>query len=204
MEAILAICAGVSLAAACGFRVFVPLLAMGIAVHSGAIEPTKGFDWIGSWPAILMFGAATVAEVGGYYIPWIDNALDSIASPAAVVAGTVVTASVIPDIHPAITWTAALLTGGGAAGIVQGGTVVTRALSSATTGGIGNPAVSTAENGLSIVLSILAIVVPIIALIAVLVVLVWAIRKVIGWVRRRASARQTTPSIDSASSDPGI
>lgn len=191
MDMLMAVCAGVGLAAACGFRVFVPLLVMGIAARVGGIEPSEGLEWVGSWPAIGMFAAATVAEIGAYYIPWVDNLLDTVASPGAVVAGTVAAAAAMPDVHPAVKWGAAFVAGGGPAGVVQLGTVVTRGISGATTGGVGNPVVSTAEWVLSLVLAIVAVLVPILAAIVVLWILVKAIKQIVRWRRGSRSAITT-------------
>jgi hypothetical protein len=188
MQPLLAICAGIALSAACGFRVFVPMLAMSIAVRSGTIDPSAGLEWIGSMPALLVFGAATVTEIAAYYVPWIDNALDTITTPGSVIAGTLATAAAMPDVDPAVKWTVAIIAGGGTAGVVQGGTVITRALSSATTGGVGNPAVSTGEAAGSIVLSILAIVVPLLAAALVIALLVWVVWTFARWRRRRVAA----------------
>ena len=194
MDALLAICAGVALAAACGFRVFLPLLAMSVGAASGALSPGKGMEWVGSTPTLIVLGVASALEVAAYYIPVVDHFLDTIASPAAVVAGTVAAGALMPfsdQVHPAVQWAAALVAGGGAAGVVQAGTVSARAVSGATTGTMGNPIIATVENVLSTVLSILAIVVPIVA--AALVVLVFiAVARVIGrWRRRRSTAAAT-------------
>jgi len=167
METLLAICAGLGLSAACGFRVFVPLLVMSIAVHSGHLNVASGFDWIGSTPALVTFSLATALEIGAYYIPWLDNFLDSIATPAAVVAGTIVTASMVTDVSPYLRWTLAAIAGGGIAGAVQGTTVLARAVSTATTGGLANPILATAELGGAVGASVLVMFVPIIALIAI-------------------------------------
>jgi hypothetical protein len=171
METLLALCAGLGLAAACGFRVFVPLLIMSIAVHGGHLEVAQGMKWIGSTPALVAFSLATALEIGGYYVPWLDNFLDSVATPAAVVAGTIVTASMVTDVSPFLRWTLAVIAGGGIAGAVQGTTVVARGVSLATTGGIANPIVATAELGGAIFGAIGAIVAPFIALIIIAAVL---------------------------------
>jgi hypothetical protein len=197
MDMLIAACAGIALAAACGFRVFVPLLVMGIAAHSGKIDPAPGFEWVGSWPAMICFGAATAAEIGAYYVPWIDNALDTITTPGSIIAGTIATAAMLPDIHPAIKWTAAIVGGGGAAGAVQLTTVLTRGLSSASTGGIGNPAVSTGEAAGATALSIVAVLIPLLAAVLVIILLVFVIRRLVRWARRRpqaqAAATDSTP-----------
>ena len=168
METLLAICAGLGLSAACGFRVFVPLLVMSIAVHAGHLNVSPGFDWIGSTPALITFSFATALEIGGYYIPWVDNFLDSVATPAAIIAGTIVTASMITDVSPFMRWTLAAIAGGGIAGVVQGTTVLARGLSTATTGGLGNPLLATAELGGAVFGSMAAIIMPLVALILIL------------------------------------
>ncbi len=164
MNTALAICAGIALAAACGFRVFVPLLATSLAAHLGYITPSPGMVWIGGTPALIILSVATVAEILGYYIPWVDHLLDTIASPAAVMAGTLAAAATFGNIDPAVKWVLALIAGGGAAAVFQTGTVVARAASGATTGGLANPIVSTVENIGAIILSALAILLPILAI----------------------------------------
>ena len=163
IETLLTVCLGIGLSAACGFRIFVPMLVLSIATRSGHVELATGFDWIGSTPALITFSVATVLEIGAYYIPWLDNLLDSIASPVAVVAGTVVTASVLTDGSPLMQWTMAIIAGGGAAAAVQATTVVTRGASSAGTGGLGNPVVATAELGGSLFMSVLSVFLPLLA-----------------------------------------
>ena len=156
---------GIALSATCGFRVFVPLLAVNIGTRAKdaegqpLIELAAGFDWLSSDIAMMIFLVAAIFEVGGYYVPWIDNLLDSVASPAAVVAGTLITASFITGMDPWLQWLLALIAGGGVAGAVQATTVVTRASSTVTTGGLGNPIVSSVETSgafLGSALSILA------------------------------------------------
>jgi hypothetical protein len=177
METFLSICVGIGLSAACGFRVFVPLLVMNIASLSGHLTLAHGFEWIGSYPALIAFSVATCLEIAGYYIPWVDHFLDTIATPAAIIAGTVVTASMITDMSPFLKWTLAAIAGGGTASLVQGTTVVTRAVSGLTTAGLGNPVVSTVELGGAIVTSVLAIVVPIVTMAFVVVLLLVFARK---------------------------
>ena len=169
---LLGICLGIGLSAACGFRVFVPLLVMNLASLSGHLHLAHGFEWIGSHPATIAFSVATALEIAGYYIPWVDHLLDTVATPVAVIAGTLVTASVVTDMSPFLKWTLAAIAGGGAAGLVQGGTVLVRGASTATTGGFGNPVVATLELLGALMTSLLALVAPIaVALVFVVVVL---------------------------------
>ncbi len=161
LELVLAICLGVGLSAACGFRVFVPLLGMSAAALSGQVALSPEFEWIGTWPAVACFLTASVLEVAAYYVPWIDNALDSIATPVAVVAGSLLTASVLGDVSPLLKWSLAVIAGGGTAGLVQTATVALRGTSSLTTGGLGNFLVATAELVASVCTTLLALLVPI-------------------------------------------
>lgn len=180
-----AVIAGLGLSAAAGFRVFVPLLIMGIAGRNGMIPVAESFEWATSIPALLVFGTATVAEIASYYIPWVDNLLDTVASPLAVGSGTVITAAMLPEMSDALQWGLAGVLGGGSAAVVQAGTVLTRGASTATTGGLGNPVVSTTETVGAIVTGILAVAIPIVVGIVVIALFVWAIRKIIARFRAK-------------------
>ncbi len=168
VETVTSIFAGVGLAAACGFRVFVPLLVLSIASTLGAIPLAHDFAWIATTPALIALATATVMEIAAYYVPWLDHALDVIATPAAILAGVIATAAVLPDVGPTLRWALAIVGGGGAAGAVQGATVLLRLKSGVTTGGVANPLVSTGETASSTVTSVLAVVVPILAFLLVL------------------------------------
>ncbi len=161
-ETILGIMAGVGLSAACGFRVFIPPLVLAIAAKAGHVTRGADFAWMDSNIALITFAVAALVEVAAYYIPWLDNALDTIAAPMAVVAGTLTSASVFGDMSPWLKWTLAAIAGGGAAGAVQVATTVARGASTAVTGGTGNWAVSTAEGVGSAGTATLAVVVPVI------------------------------------------
>lgn len=178
MQFLLAIAIGLGLSAASGFRVFVPMLGLSIGARMGIIPLGSSFEWISSPLAITVFTVATLAEIAAFYIPWVDNALDTIASPAAVIAGTVITASVLGDIPSAIKWPMAIIAGGGTAGIIQGSTVLSRGTSTVTTGGTGNPIVSTLELISSIVTTILTIVVPYIIATVIIILLFFLGRRI--------------------------
>jgi hypothetical protein len=165
METILSICVGIGLSSACGFRVFVPLLVMSIAGLSGHLTLGPGFAWIASYPALIAFSVATILEIAGYYMPWVDHLLDTIATPASIIAGILVTTSVVANLSPFLKWTLGVIAGGGAAGLVQAATVMTRGTSTVTTGGLANPLVATVELAGAVVTSVLAIVVPVLSLV---------------------------------------
>lgn len=193
MEILLGICIAIGLSAACGFRVFVPLLVASIASIAGHVTLSPGFEWIGGYPALVAFALATCLEITAYFVPWLDNLLDTIATPAAIVAGIVVTASFVSGMSPFLRWTFAVVAGGGVAGMIQAGTVAIRAASTGTTGGLGNPVVSVIEAGSSTALSILAVLLPVVAGIVVLAVLYFAGRKI-----SRSLARKRKPKIQNA------
>jgi hypothetical protein len=189
MDVLLAICAGVGLAAACGLRVFLPLLGLSAAAAFGFIEPPAGMQWLDSATAVVVFGVATAVEVAAYYVPWLDHLLDTITTPGSLVAGTIAVAAMMPDLHPAVRWSLAIVAGGGAAGIVQAGSVLTRGVSGASTGGVGNPVVSTFELIGSILLTLLALLLPLLAAIIVIALIVWVIRAIFRWRRSRTALR---------------
>ena len=176
-ETILSVLLGISLAAAVGFRIFIPLLIMSLASITDHLSLSSGFEWIGTLPALIVFAAAALFELGAYFIPFVDNLLDTISGPTAVIAGTVVMASSIVEMEPLLKWTLAIIAGGGAAGIVQGLTTITRGVSSLTTGGLGNPVVTATETTASVGISILAIIFPMFIGVLVLLLLMWAITK---------------------------
>jgi hypothetical protein len=184
-EILLSLALGIGLSAACGFRVFVPFLVMSIAAQAGYLQLASGWEWIGTLPAIIAFAIAAVLEIVAYYVPWLDNFLDSVATPAAIVAGVVATASVISGMSPFLTWTLAAIAGGGAAGIIQSSTVLLRGMSSMTTMGMGNSAVSSTELVGSVLFSVLALLLPWITLALVIVLIAWLWRTL---TRRRVTA----------------
>ena len=144
-EIMMGLALGIGLSAACGFRVFVPLLIVSLVAHAGWLPLAHSFAWLGSWTALTVFTVATVFEVGAYYVPWLDHILDVLTTPAAVIAGTVLTASQLTELDPLVKWTMALVAGGGTAGLVQGLTTAARAVSTTATGGLANPLFSTFE-----------------------------------------------------------
>lgn len=177
MENLLSICLGIGLSAACGFRVFVPLLIMSSASLSGHLTLSHGFQWIGTYPALVAFITASLLEVFAYYIPWVDNLLDAMAGPAAVVAGTLVAASSFVHMDPLLKWILALIAGGGTAALFHGSTALMRGSSTVLTGGFGNHAIATAELGIASFLSILAIALPLLSIIVVVLMLLVLIKK---------------------------
>jgi hypothetical protein len=190
LDLALSIALGVGLAAAVGFRVFVPMLVMSVAAYSGHLTLSSGFAWLASAPALVMLSVATVLEILAYYIPGVDNLLDAISTPAALIAGTVVSAAVMTDLPPLIKWTTAVIAGGGAAGLTQGVTSLLRAKSTLMTAGLGNHAVATGELGAALIVSLLAIAAPL-AAVALVALFCWVAIRLLRRLFRRE--RPATP-----------
>lgn len=164
MDTLESIVIGIALSAACGFRIFVPPLVMSVAAIYGHLPLSSGFEWMGTYPALYAFGIATMIEIAAYYIPWVDNLLDTVATPTAIAFGTWIAAALFPDTDPLLKWTMAILAGGGSAGIIQALTGFTRLSSTALTVGLGNSVITTIESIGAFALSGLAIFVPLLAI----------------------------------------
>lgn len=160
----LAVAMGVGLAAAVGFRVFLPMLVLSIGAYSGHLTLASGLAWLGTPAALVMLSVAAALEILAYYIPGVDNVLDVIAAPAALIAGTVVSAAVMTDLPPMVRWTAAVIAGGGTAGVIQGLTSLLRAKSTTMTAGLGNHVIATGELAGALIVSLLALAAPLAAL----------------------------------------
>ena len=195
LESLLSVALGIGLAAASGLRVFLPLLIAGVAARADWIPLADAFAWLESTPALLTLGTAALFEVLAYYIPGLDHALDVLAGPAAVVAGAVVSASVMVDVPSAVMWPVALIAGGGVAAVTKGGAALVRAKTGVATGGLGNPVVSTVETFGATALTLLALALPLLCLAGVTLMVVWVLRKASRFFSRAGA------SIDSADRD---
>lgn len=192
LNTILELLLAISLSAAAGFRVFVPLLVLSAAAVLGHVDLPARFDWIENPQALALFTAAAILEVIGYSIPWFDHLLDILATPAAIVAGTIVAASLSPEMDPLAQWTIALATGGAAAGLTKTLMNLLRGGSTAATGGLANPIFALAELAIATGLSVLAIAAPVIAGAIVLGVFGFAVYKISQFIARR---RQQPPTV---------
>jgi len=161
-----------------------------VAAYTGHLPLSENFAWLATPGALIMLGVAALVEILAYYIPGVDNLLDALATPAAVVAGTLVSAAVITDLPPMLKWTTAIIAGGGVAGLTQGVTALLRAKSTVLTAGVGNPVIATAELGGSLFVSLLALAAPVIALLVVIVFL-WLAMRLIRRIARSASSSST-------------
>jgi hypothetical protein len=176
-ESLVSVGIGLALAAAAGFRVFVPLLALSLAARADWVELSPSFEWLATTPAALALATAMVLEVAAYYVPFFDNLLDTLAAPVAVLAGIVASASLLTDLPPWLQYTIAVIGAGGTAGAVHASTSLLRLKSSVATAGFGNPIIATLELVGSVLIAVIALLAPLIALIAAVLIVVLLTRK---------------------------
>ncbi|SHK12955.1 DUF4126 domain-containing protein [Epilithonimonas mollis] len=163
---------GVGLAAASGFRVFLPMFAVSLASYLGWIPMSDNFEWLSGLPTLITTGVATVIEIAAYYIPVVDNFLDTITIPLATIAGSILFASQFMELDTFPQWALALIAGGGTAATIASGFAGTRAASTTTTAGIGNHLVATTETAGAGLMSVLSIFLPVIAFIFAIILIV--------------------------------
>jgi len=171
LEIFMAILIGIGLSASAGFRVFTPLLITSLAAKASWVTLSTNFEWISSTPALIAFAVATILEICIYYIPIVDSFMKTIATPVAVIAGTILTASFIADLDPFLTWSISVIGGGGVASVTQMTTLAVRGTSTVVTGGIGNILVSIVEGIIAFVMSVLTILLPFVVIIFVGIIL---------------------------------
>lgn len=198
MELLASLLLGIGLSAACGMRLFIPPLVLSVAGLYFHLPLPEGITWLATFPAFYGLLTATLLEVGAYYVPWLDHLLDTLTTPVAVVAGTLITSSFAGDLPPALKWGIALIAGGGAAGSVQMLTNTSRLASLATTAGLANPVVATIENGLALVFSVITVVFPLLGVLliaALLVAVAWLTLKL----TRKAKSLPEQPGSETSS-----
>jgi hypothetical protein len=166
---------GIALSACCGFRVFVPLLAAGLAAHFHWYQFAGDMQWLGSLPALVCFGTAALIEIAAYYFPFLDNILDAIAAPLAVIAGAVLAFAILPEGNGSqlLRWVAAIIAGGATAGTIHAGTGLLRLFSTKATLGVGNPVVASGENLLAVLGSVFSFIIPVVIAAVLLMLVIW-------------------------------
>ena len=180
MDLLLSFFLGVGLAASAGFRVFLPLLVLGLSAHLGLLPLGEGWAWLATRPVLIALCVASVLEIIAYFLPWLDNVLDAAAIPLASAAGTLLVASSLTEVDPMWQWGMAIVAGGGTAGTIKGSSAGARLTSTAATGGLANPVVSSVETAASIALAGLAVLAAPVAFVlamAVVAFLIWFYRR---------------------------
>ncbi|MBT2581573.1 DUF4126 domain-containing protein [Planococcus sp. ISL-109] len=166
MEMVLAVFVGLALSATVGFRIFTPLLLTGIFERIDWITLSEGFSWVGSTPALIAFGAATIFEVLVNYIPAVGSFMKLISTPVAALAGILLTAAFIGDMNPFLEWSIAIIGGGGVATVSHATLTAVKGVSDTTLVG---PAVSVAEDVTATIAPILIFLMPVLAIVFLLI-----------------------------------
>lgn len=177
MNALIGLCIGVGLSSSTGFRILVPFACLSAASLYGGFDLPSNMAWLNSYPAFIGLLVGTFIEVAAFYIPWINDALDTVEFPAAVIAGTYLTGNFAADLPTLLQWSVALAAGGGTAGAIQGMTGITRLASNSATGGCASPITASIEWLSALILAILSITLPLLAIVLVVGVVVFALTK---------------------------
>ena len=187
-EAISGLSAAFGLSGSAGLNAYIPLLLVALAARFPMSDPLvklqPPFDLLGSWWAIGLIAVLLVVEIVADKIPAVDSVNDAIQTFIRPAAGAILfagSANVITDIHPILALGSGLLVAGG----VHATKTAARPVVTVTTGGVGNPVVSTLEDIVAFVVSLLAILLPIIAALLLLTFLFVVIYFVRRWRQRR-------------------
>lgn len=181
----LAIGMGLALATTCGLRAFLPLLAISVLSALGKLELSEGFMWMSSPAALVCFGTAVIAETAADKIPAVDHVLDAAGVFIKPTAAALVTASMVHSFDPMLALVLGLMTGGVAAEAVHVAKAKARLMSSALTGTVANPILSSAEDVVAIFGVVLSILMPVLGLAVMLLLTAWILTR---WQQRRADS----------------
>jgi hypothetical protein len=196
----LAALTGIGLSAAAGLNAYIPFLVVALLDRfTTVVNLPSGYEWMSSWWAIGIGAALLLAEVVLDKIPAVDSVNDAVQTFVRPASGGVIFAatSAAKDVessswvqsHPWVT----VLAGVGVAGLVPAATAPARPVVNVATGGTAAPLVSTAEDGVSVGLSLVAVFLPILVVLA-LVGLVWGfLRLRRRWRRLTAVGRRADP-----------
>lgn len=167
---LIAFCLGIGLSAACGIRMFLPLLLIAVNQKFHLLETSYYVDWLDSNLALIILITATLIEISAYYIPLIDHILDVVNVPLVFVAGLLSMASILPDMPLYMDKILGLIVGGSTAVTINGLVGIGRLKSTTLSAGTTNPFYATIENIMTIVITILSFVIPVI--IGIIVILI--------------------------------
>ena len=141
------------------------------------------FEFLSSDMSLIVMGSASLMEILAYKVPFLDNALDAVATPLAGLAGVTVVAITLQGTDPAIQWAFAIIAGGSTSIGIQSATVAGRGLSSVASLGVANPIFSMVEDIFSLLIVLIALLAPFLALIGILFALGILVSRRLGPVR---------------------
>ena len=171
----LEILTGTGLAAAAGLNAYIPLLIMGIAGRIDWIQLPSGWLWLENEWVMVILGVLFIIEIVADKVPAVDSVNDWIQTAVRPASGGIVFAGGIGTSTVAVDDPGNFFSSGAWIPVVIGIVLAllmslaksaVRPVANIATGGAAAPALSTAEDGASVVLVVLAIVAPVLVLIA--------------------------------------
>jgi hypothetical protein len=184
MELLSGLLSSLGLSGAAGLNAYVPLLVVGLLSRLGVMHLNGPFDLLANPWVLLAVGVLGVLDFVGDKIPGVDSALHLVGGLINTAAGAVLFAAQtgVADVPPALSLALGVIVAGG----VHATRTAVRPVATATTGGLGNPLVSTLEDGTSLLLSLLAVFMPVLAVLLLAAVILVAYRL---WTRLRGRRR---------------
>lgn len=158
------------LSGAAGLNAYVPLLLVGLLERFGVVQLADPYSFIGSTPALIVVALLGLLDFVGDKIPGVDHALHLLGGVLNAAAGAILFASqhgLAGHLNPTLSLILGFLVAGG----VQATRTAVRPVATASTAGLGNPVVSAAEDGTSLVMSGLAVFAPVLAVLLLLALL---------------------------------
>jgi uncharacterized membrane protein len=182
---------GLGLAASTGLKTFLPLLMLAAAARYNifGVDLAGPFEWLGSWAALSALAVAAVAEIAADKIPIVDHALSAVGFVARPAAGALAAAAAFSTHDATTAAIAGLIVGAPTALAFHSAQTGTRVASTATTGGLGNPAVSLAEDVMAFLMALVALALPILVPV-VLLLAAYVVWRLVRRVRRSFAPRR--------------
>ncbi|HEX6819032.1 MAG TPA: DUF4126 domain-containing protein [Ktedonobacterales bacterium] len=214
--AIAALLTALGLSAASGLRAYLPVAAIfigsvlpdGCSQQGDLISLSTSFKHLfGQNTPWLLVGILALLAAGEFIVdkvPVIDHASDLVHTIIRPLAGAAVMAGVSNPLSEWNPWVAAI-TGAALALTVHGTKAATRAASTATTAGLGNPVVSFAEDILAVLMVVLSLLAPFLAILffALLALLfIRAASRTVGWIRGRDQTQGQAPAVAGSGAPP--
>ena len=188
IEGLLNLASAFGLSTSAGLNAYIPMLVLALlARFTRLVELGEPWSALTSWWIIGLLVVLLSVDVLADKIPAIDTVNDVIQTLVRPTAGAIVFAATTQntiDLHPVLGFACGVVLAGGVHLAKSGG----RPVVTATTGGVGNPIVSTIEEIVATLVSLAAIIFPYLIL-AWFFLLVLLIYLVVRWRRQRAEAR---------------
>jgi len=180
MAALTSVFSAFGLSASAGLNAYLPLLIVSVAAKLGVFKLEAPFDVMKSWWVIGALVVLLIIEMFVDKVPAVDTINDVINTLVRPAAGAILfaaSANVITDLSPVISIILGLLM----AGSVHVAKATARPVITATTAGVGNPVISTVEDLIAAVTSLLAVLLPglilLVAALGVVTFLWWRMRR---------------------------